>query len=347
MPNLFVFTAADADAQRNLERSIRAPVPSDLVYESFDPELHSTLRSIEQKAGGFFAWGATPAAAGKREKNRATWESLSTGDYALCAYEGAWRYVAKVLGKFNNPVFADRLWGSKTVNHLGAARYQPMTWQYMYFMEKPAAIEPPIPYGDVADYLNSSPQGFSRMAKGMQAIEHDYGSVNEFVYRVLLRRPISATLDAIEEELVARREFDATDGTDAREWQLASIVRRRGQREFRAALLRAYDGKCAITGCDAQPALEAAHIIPYLGERTNEIQNGLLLRADIHTLFDLGLIIVHPESLTVQLDPDLVPTLYATLDGAPLRLPDNQAFRPSAEALEQRFKRRAALAVRT
>ena len=50
-----------------------------------------------------------------------------------------------------------------------------------------------------------------------------------------------------------------------------------------------YEGKCAVTGCDVPDVLQAAHIFPYMGPETNHPSNGLL-RADIHTLFDLGLI---------------------------------------------------------
>ncbi len=49
-------------------------------------------------------------------------------------------------------------------------------------------------------------------------------------------------------------------------------------------LLKAYSGRCAVTGCDAEPALEAAHLRPYKGPESNTAANGLLLRSDIHTL---------------------------------------------------------------
>lgn len=83
-------------------------------------------------------------------------------------------------------------------------------------------------------------------------------------------------------------DFEIGTGADARERQIAEVVRRRGQARFRAALIKAYDGKCAITGCDAVEALEAAHISPHRGIHTDHVQNGLLLRADIHSLLDLG-----------------------------------------------------------
>ena len=83
------------------------------------------------------------------------------------------------------------------------------------------------------------------------------------------------------------RSFDATNIVDAREKVLAQIVRRRGQREFRERLLVAYDRRCAITNCDVVDALEACHIVPYQGTATNNVSNGLLLRAGMFTHFSI------------------------------------------------------------
>ncbi|MFT4747769.1 MAG: hypothetical protein ACI8XG_001852 [Congregibacter sp.] len=71
---------------------------------------------------------------------------------------------------------------------------------------------------------------------------------------------------------------------------LQSIKTRRGQPAFRKALLEAYGGTCCITGCTVQEVLEAAHITPHGDETNYSVYNGLLLRADVHTLFDLGLL---------------------------------------------------------
>ena len=81
--------------------------------------------------------------------------------------------------------------------------------------------------------------------------------------------------------------------------------------------------------------LEAAHITPYLGPNTNHPSNGLLLRADIHTLFDLGLLTIDSASMSVVLAPSLTGTDYGRLAGTLLRLPDNVAVRPSVTALDQ------------
>ncbi len=79
---------------------------------------------------------------------------------------------------------------------------------------------------------------------------------------------------------------------DGRRRVLAEQVRREGQGTFRARLLEAYEGQCAITGEHTEPVLDAAHIQPYLGPASNHVQNGLLLTQELHTLFDRGLVCV-------------------------------------------------------
>lgn len=135
----------------------------------------------------------------------------------------------------------------------------------------------------------------------------------------------------IEEFAVAKEDINATviftsnnlKEEEAKKRITVSINQRRGQLQFRKNLLTTYNSCCAITGCDAQEALEAAHIIPYSEEENNDSSNGLLLRADIHTLFDLNLIAIHPETLKVYLEPSLLNTDYKELDGKSLQLPEN------------------------
>lgn len=69
-----------------------------------------------------------------------------------------------------------------------------------------------------------------------------------------------------------------------------AVKSRRGQPEFRKSLLGAYSGRCCITKCDVENVLEAAHIVPHTEETNYFLSNGLLLRADVHTLFDLNII---------------------------------------------------------
>jgi putative restriction endonuclease len=101
-------------------------------------------------------------------------------------------------------------------------------------------------------------------------------------------------------------------------------------------LLRAYEGRCAITDCEVKDVLEAGHIVPYLGPLTNRTDNGLLLRADIHTLFDCGLISIDADTRTVVVADRLLATDYANLNGKALRAPKTAADAPSAQALARR-----------
>ena len=127
--------------------------------------------------------------------------------------------------------------------------------------------------------------------------------------------------------------FSPSDAVDERRRVLAAIVRRRGQPAFRAALLNAYGGRCAMTGCDVVDALEAAHIHPYLGQASNAISNGLLLRADMHTLFDLYLVAVNPDSLRIAVAPALRQSAYGELDGSALTSPVSADMAVSPQSL--------------
>lgn len=80
----------------------------------------------------------------------------------------------------------------------------------------------------------------------------------------------------------------------------AEISRRRGQRAFRAALIEEFGGQCAFSGCRTAEALEAAHIVPFAKKVSHDVSEAFLLRADLHTLFDLHLISVNPKSRRIE-----------------------------------------------
>ena len=75
-----------------------------------------------------------------------------------------------------------------------------------------------------------------------------------------------------------------------------------GQGAFRVQVLDAYQRRCAATGEKALPTLQAAHIRPYADSGPNRTHNGLLLRADLHALFDHGYLTVTPE-LKIEVSP--------------------------------------------
>lgn len=118
---------------------------------------------------------------------------------------------------------------------------------------------------------------------------------------------------------------------------LAAIMTRRGQPEFRAKLLAAYDSRCAITGCNAIEALEAAHIIPFSEDQNYALSNGILMRADIHTLFDLFLMSIDPRTSILRMAPGLH-SAYGELDGRRVTPPENQDAQPDPERLGKHFE---------
>jgi tetratricopeptide (TPR) repeat protein len=115
-----------------------------------------------------------------------------------------------------------------------------------------------------------------------------------------------------------------------------SVLQRRGQESFRQKLLQAYGGRCAVTGCDGEATLEAA-LIAGDGTGPEEVSNALLLRADVRTLFDLGLLRIHPRTRKVFLAESLKKGSYARLMARQLRLPEKAEDRPKREALEERW----------
>jgi hypothetical protein len=123
---------------------------------------------------------------------------------------------------------------------------------------------------------------------------------------------------------------------DERRKALRSIAVRRGQRKFRDALLKRYGEQCLISGCKVLDIVEAAHIAPYRRDHDNHPENGLLLRSDLHTLFDLDLLGIDPESLTVVLAPELAATDYENLQGRKLAI--SGKLWPSVVALEMRWQ---------
>ncbi len=127
--------------------------------------------------------------------------------------------------------------------------------------------------------------------------------------------------------------FDPAGLSDERDRRLVELATREGRDRFRSALMDAYGAACAVTGYNAVEALQAAHIYPYRGPATNRVSNGLLLRADIHQLFDRGAIAVHETSLQILVKPHLEVTQYVDLRGKRLRRPRREVDQPSTSAL--------------
>jgi putative restriction endonuclease len=115
------------------------------------------------------------------------------------------------------------------------------------------------------------------------------------------------------------------------------VIPRLGQGSFRLAVVDAYNGGCAVTGEHAMPALEAAHIRPFAAGGTHELSNGLLLRRDLHRLFDLGYVSATPSGrflVSPRLRSEFANgATYYALEGQQLREPALSSAVPSSEVL--------------
>jgi predicted restriction endonuclease len=172
------------------------------------------------------------------------------------------------------------------------------------------------------------------ISHGVWEIYPDASSGNR--HRMSVRKvtdPMAKVMEDARAEAESTGAFSPADITDARRRVIAQIVRRQGQAGFRDVLMKAYEGRCAITGCMVERILEAAHIVPYQGEATNVAANGLLLRSDIHTLFDLNLLAVDPATMMVRVSPELHGTEYENLQGKAIFLPARPVDRASVDAL--------------
>jgi putative restriction endonuclease len=115
------------------------------------------------------------------------------------------------------------------------------------------------------------------------------------------------------------------------------ITPRLGQGSFRLAVMEAYGGGCAVTGEHSMPALEAAHIRPYSEGGGHELPNGLVLRRDIHRLFDLGYVSIRPAGQFI-VSPRLRTEFsnghsYYALEGQQVHLPRRPEAAPDGALL--------------
>ncbi len=137
-------------------------------------------------------------------------------------------------------------------------------------------------------------------------------------------------------------------GEPAARFGAPTLVRPRlGQGTFRLAVTAAYARACAVTGEHSLPALEAAHIRPYADGGEHAVRNGLLLRSDLHRLFDRGYVTVTPELRLEVVSPRLRIDYengrsYYPLHGTRVTVPVGEGEAPATEWLrwhnEQRFR---------
>lgn len=115
---------------------------------------------------------------------------------------------------------------------------------------------------------------------------------------------------------------------------------RLGQRAFQAVVLSAYGGTCAVTGDRIRPVLQAAHIRPLPRGGDHRLDNGLLLRSDVHTLFDRGYLGIDPQhrlhvSARLRAEFENGEEFYdRARSREPISVPQRRPDRPNRDQLE-------------
>jgi putative restriction endonuclease len=115
------------------------------------------------------------------------------------------------------------------------------------------------------------------------------------------------------------------------------IYPRLGQGTFRVAVTDFYERQCAVTRERTLPILDAAHIRPFAAGGPNEVSNGLLLRTDVHRLFDLGYVTVSDDG-RFEVGRRLREEFengrdYYSMHGRSIFRPTDSRYRPEKEAL--------------
>jgi putative restriction endonuclease len=116
---------------------------------------------------------------------------------------------------------------------------------------------------------------------------------------------------------------------------------RQGQGTFRVEVTDAYHRQCAVSREHSLPVLEAAHIIEWSDTHTNDVTNGILLRADIHKLFDAGYVTIDPDGYRFVVSKRLKEDYdngkeYYQLHGSRILLPEDPNAWPGRDVLAER-----------
>jgi putative restriction endonuclease len=153
-------------------------------------------------------------------------------------------------------------------------------------------------------------------------------------------REIGLALEAsLQQGAIASVQRNVSEGIVSRMFSDPVLARRRlGQGAFRLLVTDMYDRQCAITREHTLPVLQAAHIRPVTQAGEHRVTNGLLLRSDIHTLFDRGYVTVTPDlkfRVSTRLNDDWQNgKIYYQLDGREIHTPRDQTCRPDSQLLE-------------
>lgn len=164
MQNVFVFTSSNAEAQKHLLDTVENPIDKNKLLKHIDS---NDVGLIEEAAGDFYAWGATPG-----PNNERNWGQLKQGDYILNYSRKQYHHYSKIIFKIRNKELAKDLWGIDNEGN---------TWEFIYFFEKPIHINPPVDAESLSKFFPASFQGFSKIKEDrVSLILNEFKSLDNF-----------------------------------------------------------------------------------------------------------------------------------------------------------------------
>ncbi|MFJ2687392.1 HNH endonuclease [Pseudomonas sp. NPDC087342] len=298
----------DKSAIDNYSRTLSSPISA--VRRALIPA------GVRLPLGDLYAWGFPDTPKGGDRKKIA---DIAIGDICFfCTtntdgkrknWKNAYHWVARVSGKVDSEYFS----------HVSRAFWDSESF-LPYFLEKPMPIDLSFDgFSRLIDpsgsFYNGSPQSSTKLSDPLKLanIVSKYGSVDRwaenFIQSLL---PVSRTselgsaqsaLGLIESELL-----------EARAAKFCNVEARPEQASFRRKLFIAYNGRCVISGCSIVQALDAAHRHGCEWRNGhNSIHDGLLLRKDLHALYDAGLLRVSDDGCVQLVESAL--EHYPDLDG--------------------------------
>ncbi len=175
-------------------------------------------------------------------------------------------------------------------------------------------------FGD--QYVENVTRQKAVLQSGKRKRKNGYLFLNDVDWEALvvgLGKLVSSVFRAHGSRIQKRRETwsEVADDKGAYSNQRRRI--RPGQQGFRRNLIELYDGLCAITAEGPIQALDAAHIVDHSKSRVNHTDNGILLRADLHSLFDQNLLRINPDSLKIDASIELRDGPYWKYHGKKIR----------------------------
>ena len=181
---------------------------------------------------------------------------------------------------------------------------------------------------DVQQLWNRRPNSFDSISAACEALarlraHQGLDTVKQSWGALVSHESIRPFYDELDDDTQVQEpdedDFDNLLKSDNRQKISSRITIREGQPRFRERLIKEYGTRCCITGCQEGDVIEAAHIVPYSGIQSNILENGLLMRVDIHRLFDKHLLTIEPEKLVILISESIRDGFYCSLEGTKLR----------------------------